>query len=71
MTTERAEQVAEALAGTCRSGIELAEELGMEIDEVENLAANGGIERCGCCDWWCEISELNDDGFCEDCRGAG
>jgi len=42
---------------------------GSEEEILENVN-DYGIELCESCDWWCEISELDEDNVCEDCRDA-
>lgn len=58
------------LIGTSASGIELAEELGIELDELERHMADSGYDRCVLCDWWYEACELSKDCLCESCGGG-
>jgi len=64
------ESIADDLTGTCKSGIQEAEDLGVELDELESAMADQGIERCQLCDWWHPEDELYDGGFCEQCVEA-
>lgn len=60
---ERANQIAEALLGTCD---DLPDEVAEDVDLAQLL--DGLIWRCETCDWWVEVCETDDDGNCEDCQ---
>ena len=65
---ELAQKVAEDLNGS--SGVyddSVAETYGLEDSELEELAEEGEIVKCSSCDWWVELSEVDDDNRCEDC----
>ena len=57
---------------TCASNSEIAEELDINENDVEDFMLDFNIERCGGCEWWFESSQLEFDeirnqGFCEQC----
>lgn len=56
------------LVGTSDHGIEYAEELGLQLDDLEAEMANRGYERCVDCDTWVEVSELDENDVCESCQ---
>jgi hypothetical protein len=60
----------DALLGTCdRIEDHLPE--GMDWDDLtssDHDAIDNQIFRCETCGWWCESSEEDDNGDCEDCK---
>ena len=70
--TPRIEAIIEDLKGTCRSMSDACNSYGCEFDdltteELEDL--DNEIFCCDTCGWWCEISDMCDDGEnnCRDC----
>lgn len=72
LTAEQIDTVLSYLFGFER----VADETGMEIEELEEELLNIGIERCPNCGWYVESSSLlidgeygdEIDGFCDNCR---
>lgn len=69
LTTEQQEKIADALEGTCNSGFDLAEEYGVELEDIEEAAGVCGVYRCTVCDWWTrDLADVPDeDAICIDC----
>lgn len=68
MNPQTRQAIADALEGT--SGIYdagICEQHGIEMEELETIASDFGLERCEACGWWVERDELNAEGECEDC----
>lgn len=73
MTPEQLDQLGAYLLGTCQSVDDGLAALGLSENEdlEEALRDECQVERCACCAWWCEYTELEEvDGepLCEDCR---
>lgn len=69
LTRQQQEEIVARLQGT--SGVDdfrIAEDFDIELDDLEEIASEHGLERCKLCDWWFEAGELNDDYECEDCQ---
>lgn len=62
------EEAADELLGTCETGDEVCERMGIDVSDLEDRMAEEDIFRCATCGWWCEMHEMADeDGNCEDC----
>lgn len=64
---ERAQQVAEALVGSCEDlenhathDERMNKEFCESLDEL--------TQQCQTCDWWVETDELDEEGNCTDCQ---
>lgn len=70
------QELAGHLQGTCMSLAQACDAVGIEGQDDSDLEAEllgYDVERCGVCDWWCEVCELEFDeaaghGVCGDCR---
>lgn len=65
------ESIADQLIGTCDSLDSVFDRL--DYNEYRNNqvvldAIDGQVFECQECSWWCEISEMTDEGTCQDCR---
>ncbi len=70
MTSAEKTALADRLLGT--SGMDdsrIADELGIEIEDLEEAAGDNGVCRCKVCDWWHEDGELDEEEVCADCGG--
>ena len=70
------EKVRAYLEGTCNS-LDIALErfdIALEVEDLEDMLLDLGIERCPDCGWWMESSELVDEDSevvgCDQCRGT-
>lgn len=65
-----AEQAAEQLQGTCRSIVELGEEIEDAFNEQSFCnRLDELVFECERCNWWYEISEMSEQGwFCIECE---
>ncbi len=62
-------EICESMRGTCNAAYEWEEATGKTEDEILEIVVEcGEIERCDECSWWCEISELDENLICDDCR---
>jgi hypothetical protein len=64
-------RVGEDLSGTCNSQSQMLERYNLSEDVLLNKSFCAGfdttVECCATCDWWCEPSDLDDDGNCYSC----
>lgn len=78
LTEDQLSALAEYILGTCKSLPVAMDYMALppsDVSEVEAALLSYDVERCGECDWWCEVCELEFDdnaghGVCADCRGA-
>lgn len=61
-------EIAEFALGTCRSSGELAETFSVEEQDVLQALIDNEMEWCDSCGWVVEVSEMNEDNFCQDCQ---
>lgn len=60
--------IADALEGS--SGTydnAIAEQYGLELEELEAVADGMGVVRCECCGWWVATDETQDGATCLEC----
>jgi hypothetical protein len=64
---ERIQQCLDQLLGSFASiDAVLTEDEVTDVEFMEELA--GSIQECGSCNWWVEVCELDDAGYCPDCH---
>ena len=59
-------KLSEDLVGTCNELVGLVPD--EELFNAEDRLLDEEVERCNGCEWWFDISELDDDRNCEHCR---
>jgi hypothetical protein len=70
ITVEIMREIAEELQGTCGTLDAALEVHGIDIDSVPVKLLQEIDEitiECPDCGWWCESSEMNEEGVCKDC----
>lgn len=73
--SEQAEVAADRLRGTAQSMADLGEEFeDLANDKVFCERLDELVFICNVCDWWCDISELSDNGdgelVCDECHSS-
>jgi hypothetical protein len=72
LTAEQLASVAERVQGTCDTLTSACEALDIAEPDLSDLEADleqhFGLVICPGCDWWVEVSELDDDGYCPQCQ---
>ncbi len=66
-------EIEQLLAGSCRCASEVADDFGLDEDQVAKIMTDAGHERCETCGWWCtddEVDIVDDEYVCTDCREA-
>jgi hypothetical protein len=66
------QQLIDDLQGTCTSiNDHLPEGMDdMDLTSEDHDVIDNQIFLCETCGWWCEISEQDEDGNCQDCHEA-
>lgn len=75
MRVKKLNEIVEFLQGTCMHTLDDAvqEVFGenfdsQELTQEELEFLDNEIFKCGCCGWWCEISEMSEqDQYCSEC----
>lgn len=71
IATQTMKEIADYLLDTCHSVDEAATIFGVVSDDILEQIEEYEVERCTQCDWWFEISELNEGCICSDCQEEG
>lgn len=71
LSDDQINTLADNLLGTCSSiddhlpnGLTFDD---LDVEDCELL--DDKVVQCADCGWWCEMSEINEDGQCGDCEG--
>jgi hypothetical protein len=70
VSTEMMKEIAEELRGTCGTLDAKLEERGLSEDDIPQTLLQDldmDVMCCETCGWWCEPSEMDSEGVCDDC----
>lgn len=62
---ELVNEIIAELRGSCRAIYNVHEDDDLTLEEYR--MTDNEIFECAVCGWWCEISEMEDEGVCSDC----
>lgn len=64
--SERANELADELMGTCKTLEEVMTDQELEDDDLI-AEIEDQTQRCETCAWWVEATEVDEEGNCTDC----